>query len=331
MAFETVVSDLTPDPSNKERGQGGNIAEKSVIILKDLESNAYAEIYTYGALLNKFYAENNRTSLNVIEGFSSPREAAEKITKFFKSAKLSPYVCRVKDGQYKFGEKKYQLSKHSLQGHAIHGLLFDADFSITEQYCNETAAAVKLEYVYDKNNEGYPFRYKCEVEYKLTAGNALTITTTVTNIDKQLMPVVDGWHPYFTLGDTINDYQLEFQSKEMLEFDENLLPTGKLLPFQEFGSLEDLGTTVLDNCFTLNFAECQPMCVLRNPLRKVQVDFHPSSSYPYLQIYTPKHRKSIAIENLSAAPDAFNNGIGLRVLEANEAAAFSTVYKIKFF
>ncbi|MEJ7677226.1 MAG: hypothetical protein WKG06_05005 [Segetibacter sp.] len=56
----------------------------------------------------------------------------------------------------------------------------------------------------------------------------MTIITTVTNIDKQLIPVVDGWHPYFTLGNTINDYQLEFQSKEMLEFDENLIPTGKL-------------------------------------------------------------------------------------------------------
>lgn len=330
MAFQTVVSDLTPSPSLKKRGTEENIGEQTVITLKDLENNTFAEIYAHGALLNQFYAENNETSLNVIDGFSSPGEATEKIKQLFKSAKLSPYACRVKDAEYKFGEKKYHLTKHSLQGHAIHGLLFDADFSITEQYSDETAAAVKLEYVYDNNNEGYPFRYRCEVEYKLSAGNALTITTTVTNIDNQLMPVVDGWHPYFTLGDTIDNYQLEFQSKEMLEFDENLLPTGKLFPFQQFGSLKDLGTTVLDNCFTLNFAECQPMCVLRNPLRKVQVEFHPSPSYPYLQVYTPQHRKSIAIENLSAAPDAFNNGIGLKVLEADEAATFSTMYKIRF-
>ncbi len=315
MAFQSAIS---------------NIGEQSVITLKDLENNTFAEIYTFGALLNKFYAENEGTLLNVIEGFSNPHEATDKIKTFFKSAKLSPFACRVKNAEYSFGEKNYRLTKYSKHRDAIHGLLFDADFSITEHYHNEIAAAVKLEYVYDNDNEGYPFCYKCEVEYKLTAGNSLTITTTVTNIDKQLMPVIDGWHPYFTLGNTINDYQLEFQSKEMLEFDENLIPTGKLLPFQEFGSLKDFGSTLLDNCFTLNFAECQPLCVLRNPLRKVQVEFHPSSSYPYLQIYTPDHRQSIAIENLSAAPNAFNNGIGLKVLEANESATFSTRYKIRF-
>jgi len=72
------------------------------------------------------------------------------------------------------------------------------------------------------------------------------------------------------------------------------------------------------------------LCVVRNPLRKVQIEITPSSSYPYLQIFTPDHRNSIAIENLSAAPDAFNNGIGLKVLEPNEAVNFSTQFRIKF-
>lgn len=315
MAFQVIISDS---------------GQNSIITLKDHKNNTSADIYTYGALLNKFYAENDKDSLNVIDGFSSPREARENIKPFFKSAKLSPFACRIKDAAYKFGERNLHLPKYSLHNDALHGLLFDADFSISEHYHNETAAAVKLEYIYNNNNEGYPFCYKCEVEYKLLPSNALTISTTITNTDKQLIPVVDGWHPYFTLGNTINEYQLEFQSKEMLEFDQHLIPTGRLSPYQEFGSLKDFGTTLLDNCFTLNFAECQPMCVLRNPLRKVQVEIYPSSSYPYLQIYTPDHRKSIAIENLSGAPDAFNNGIGLKVLEANETATFSTTYKIKF-
>ena len=81
---------------------------------------------------------------------------------------------------------------------------------------------------------------------------------------------------------------------------------------------------MFDNCFTLNFAECQPMCVIRNPRKKVQIEIHPERSYPYLQIYTPDHRKSIAIENLSGAPDAFNNGMGLKVLAPGETANFTT-------
>jgi aldose 1-epimerase len=157
----------------------------------------------------------------------------------------------------------------------------------------------------------------------------LEVKTEVTNHDHKLIPVADGWHPYFTLGDTVNECQLEFQSKEMLEFDEGLVPTGRLIPYQEFGSLKDFGTTWFDNCFTANFAECQPMVVFRNPRLKIQVEIHPATSYPYLQFFTPAHRLSIAIENLSAAPDALNNGLGLKVLQPGEVAEFSTKYVLR--
>lgn len=311
MAFEVIVS---------------SYGQYSVIVLKDVTTNTFAEIYTFGALLNNFTSEHHGTAINIIDGFSSPAEAADKVTVFFKSAKLSPFACRVKNSKYKFGENSYLLSKFALRGTAIHGLIYNAAFEITEQFKDDEKALVKLSYVYDNEMEGYPFKFKSEVEYQLTAGNALTVKTTVTNVGDQLMPVVDGWHPYFTLGDSINNYQVEFQSKEMLEFDEDLVPTGKLIPYQEFSSLKNFGTNELDNCFTLNFAECQPMCVIRHPQKKVQIEFHPDKSYPYLQLYTPEHRKSIAVENLSGAPDAFNNGMGLKVLTRGESAIFTTKF-----
>lgn len=314
MAFEVTLS---------------SFGKYTVIILKDLSSNTFAEVYSFGALLNNFTSTHHGAALNVIDGFSSLAEATEKIAPFFKSAKLSPYPCRIKNAKYTFGERSYVLTKYSSHGNAIHGLLYDALFTVTESFADEESAFVRLSYVYDNDREGYPFSYRCEVEYTLTKGNTLSISTTVTNIDQKLLPIADGWHPYFTLHDPIDKYHVEFQSKEMLEFDEHLVPTGKLIPYEEFGSISPFGTTSLDSCFTLNFAECQPLCVIRNPERKVQIEFHPSPSYPYLQIYTPEHRKSIAIENLSAAPDAFNNGIGLQVLEPSQSANFSTKFIVK--
>jgi aldose 1-epimerase len=296
--------------------------------LMDNESGCIAEVYTFGALLNSFSVPVNGERLNVIDGFNSIEEARSQLTPMFKSAKLSPFVCRVKNGHYKFADSAYHLSKYFLKTSAIHGLVFDAPFSVVDQTSNDNEACVKLQYVYDNDNEGYPFHYRCEVEYRLSANNSLTVSTTITNIDEQLMPVADGWHPYFTLGDKVDDYQVEFQSKEMLEFDKDLIPTGKTVPYQEFSSLKNFGNTVFDNCFTLNFAECQPMAVVRNPKRNVQVEIYPTNSYPYLQIYTPENRRSIAIENLSGAPDAFNNGIGLKVLEPNEASTFTTKFVI---
>jgi len=78
----------------------------------------------------------------------------------------------------------------------------------------------------------------------------------------------------------------------------------------------------------LDEQECQPLCVLRNPEKNIEVQFLPDESYPYLQIYTPQHRRSIAIENISGAPNAFNNGMGFITLESGQSALFSTTYKV---
>ena len=70
----------------------------------------------------------------------------------------------------------------------------------------------------------------------------------------------DGWHPYFTLGDTVDELQLEFQSDEMVEFDSELIPTNNLIPYVEFNSLKKIGNTFFDNCFTLDM-EAASLCV----------------------------------------------------------------------
>ena len=138
----------------------------------------------------------------------------------------------------------------------------------------------------------------------------------------------DGWHPYFTLGDSINELQLEFQVKNMVEFNDELVPTKRVLDFTKFSTIEKIGDTFLDNCFTLDLQECQPLCVLRNADKNIEVQLFPDETYPYLQIYTPPHRKSIAIENLSGTPDAFNNGMGVITLEPGQSALYKTSYKI---
>jgi aldose 1-epimerase len=300
------------------------------IILTDSITNTTAEILpACGAMLHAFTVFNNGELVNVIDGYDNETDFKTNLTsKGFKGSKLSPFVCRLKNAQYHFGQQDYTVDKFLLGQHAIHGLIFDAAFTVTQQWANEKSAGVTMEHQYTGAANGYPFKYTCAVTYELKKDNALTITTSITNNDEGVIPMQDGWHPYFTFGGSINDLQFEFQSKAIVEFDSDLLPTGKLIPYEEFGSLKKLGATQLDNCFTVNFAECQPMCVLRDATKKLQIEIHPDKSYPYLQIYTPPHRNSIAIENLSGAPDAFNNGMGVTVLTPGETINFTTMYKI---
>jgi aldose 1-epimerase len=299
------------------------------IVLKDATANTFVEIIpSCGGILNAFIIDNNGVALNVIDGYDNADDFKQHAeSKGFKSCKLSPFACRINNASYNFGEKKYTIEKFLLNGSALHGLLYDVVFTVKEQWADENAAGVTLQYHYKGTDKGYPFHYSCTVVYELKKDNALSITTVITNNDEGLMPIQDGWHPYFSFGNSIDELQLEFQSKEIVEFNDALIPTGKLLAYQEFGALKKIGTAVFDNCFTVNFAECQPLCVLRDPVQKLQLEIYPGKTYPYLQIYTPPHRKSIAIENLSAVPDAFNNGIGLQVLQPGTSANFTTIYK----
>jgi aldose 1-epimerase len=307
-----------------------NDPDFSKVILKDIATGTVAEIIpSCGAILHAFTVLNNGSALNVIDGYESAGDFKENVTaKGFKSCKLSPFACRIKNASYTFDEKKYTSEKFLLNGSALHGLLYDAVFTVTTTWGNEKSAGVILQHQYTGSDKGYPFKYTCTVTYELKTGNALTITTAITNDDEGLMPIQDGWHPYFGFGGNIDDLLLEFQSKELVEFDAALIPTGKLLPYQEYGALKKIGTAEFDNCFTVNFAECAPLCVLRDKEKKLQLEIQPDKNYPYLQIYTPPHRKSIAIENLSAVPDAFNNGIGLKVLAPGTTESFSTTYTI---
>jgi aldose 1-epimerase len=300
------------------------------IILKDNKTSTSAEIIpSCGAILHAFTVLHNNEPLNIIDNYENATDFSENVAaKGFKSCKLSPFACRIKNATYKFGEANYKLEKFLLNGNALHGLLYNVVFEVITQHADEEKASVILKYKYRDNEKGYPFHYDCLIKYQLRKENELHIITEIVNKSEGLMPIQDGWHPYFTFGGNINDLQLEFQAKEKVEMDKEIIPTGKLLPYENFNALKKIAETAFDDCFILNLAECQPLCVLRDINKKIQLEIRPTKSYPYLQIYTPPHRKSIAIENLSAAPDTFNNSIGLKTIAAKEAVQFETTYKI---
>jgi aldose 1-epimerase len=292
-----------------------------VVYLKDAETNCIAEIYSRGALLNAFTITGAAGGFNIIDGFSSPAEAIEKITAGFKSAKLSPYVCRVASGRYSFEGTEYKLNKFYLGTEAIHGLIYEAPFTIISKGADSDSAWVTFDYTYNNNTEGYPFTYNTQVTYRLKKGGTLSITTEVTNTGDTNMPLADGWHPYFILGDTVNNAVLHINANQMLEFNDKLLPSGNVVAFSEYATPKRIGDTFFDNCFVVN-QNSQPACTVTNPATGLKLTITASGTYPYLQVYTPPHRKSIAIENLSSAPDAFNNGIGLIIAKPGELHTF---------
>ena len=199
---------------------------------------------------------------------------------------------------------------------------------MVDEFADDHRAALKLRYHYKNEDAGYPYEYVCEVQYILHPERVLQVETTVLNLSEETIPITDGWHPYFQLGDTVNQYILQFNSDSMLEFNEKLIPTGNIIHEPTFTHGAELGHRSIDNCFELQVQEGSPICVLHNPNNHLTLSFYTNERYPYLQIYTPPHRKSIAIENLSGAPDSFNNGMGLVELQPRQSMAFNVWYHL---
>lgn len=304
-----------------------------VVVLKDNAGGSSASVIpACGGILHAFDIPLNGGMLNIVDQYSNKKEFDDQLeVKGFKGCKLSPFACRLRDGKYHFGEKEYTIEKFYLGKHALHGLIYDAAFDVVRSSADTESASVELLYSYKAGDKGYPFKYDCRVVYELKKNNSLTISTFIKNHEGYAIPVSDGWHPYFTFGNKVDELLLSFQSREMLEFDAELIPTKEMLPYAKFKTPEPIAATQMDNAFVLDFEGNEPLLILRDENKRIQLEVQPARSYPILQLYIPDHRQSIAIENLSAAPDAFNNGIGLTTLQGGAEAVFTTNYTVRRF
>ncbi|GAA0541649.1 aldose 1-epimerase [Chitinophaga japonensis] len=301
-----------------------------IIALKDDDTGAQAEIIpACGAMLHAFKVPHQGQLLNIIDSYGSLEEYRQQFANTFKGVKLSPFACRIPGGEYQWQQQFYRISKTVLPGQAIHGLLYDAAFTVAGQQAADTTAVVELAYAYQGTDAGYPFPYDCRVRYRLLPGYTLEVSTTLANRAATAIPVMDGWHPYFTTGRAIDGLELRFSAEQLVEFNDQLVPTGRLLPCTDYLQPQRLEGVILDNSFMLRFDRPGPLCTLQDPQQGIAIDYYPGHNYPILQVYTPPERRSIAIEHLSGAPNAFNNGMGLLQLAPGEEETFTARIQVR--
>jgi aldose 1-epimerase len=302
-----------------------------LVQITDLSSGIQVRILpSSGALLHEFSIPLGNRRIQVIDNYKNQADLHKNLSNSFKSAKLSPFVCRISGAKYSFEETAFEFRNKFSDGSAIHGVIFDKPFNILEKITSEEEAHVALSYAYRQDDVAYPFDYDIDIRYVLKKGGRLFLETAVRNVSARRIPMADGWHPYFKMEGDVNDWLLAFHSTQNLAFNENLIPTGQIIETQKFYSPRLIGAEFFDHCFLLDKRNGHPAAILKNPANGLRLSFFPDPGYSYLQIYTPPDRKSIAIENLSAAPDAFNNGLGLIVLQPGESKSFSVLYQLEF-
>ena len=172
----------------------------------------------------------------------------------------------------------------------------------------------------------YPFTLDYAVGYDL-GEDGLTVTVTVTNAGSAAAPVASGAHPYLTAGTApIDGCELCVPAEEILTADDRMIPDGRRPVAgtdHDFRQPRPLGDVVLDTAYTAlgRSADGRATVSLAAPSGRVTelwVDEH----HPYLMVFTgdtlapADRRRGLAVEPMTAPPNALVTGEGLVVLAA---------------
>jgi aldose 1-epimerase len=242
---------------------------------------------------------------------------------------LLPWPNRIACARYHFEHREFQLPvTEPRTGCAIHGLTHDLLWQRTDISESTVTLALDLQ-----PEDGYPFRLALRAAYSLD-DKGLRVTVSATNRGDRACPYGAGAHPYVRLatGEAIDDALLHIPASATLEADDRGIPTGIKHPVAgtgfDFQIPRPIGAQVLDTAYTGLTAGAGGITriSLTAPDAHHGVTVWMDDSHPYAMIYSgdtlgdvARRRHGLAIEPMTCAPDAFNSGAGLVVLQPGAA------------
>ena len=261
---------------------------------------------------------------DVLDGY-----AADELAPSGRGQVLAPWPNRIEDGTYEFGGAQHQLPLNEVEArNAIHGLVRWSAWSATDH----SPDRVLLEHTLHPQ-PGYPFSLALGIEYSLSQ-DGLRVTSTATNIGPEACPYGFGMHPYLTMGtEKVDELILRAPGRTVLKTNDRGIPVGSE-PVEgteyDFRRPRPIGTAKLDHAFTDLESDGDGLASveLLNPEDERTILLWLDDGYRYLQLFTGDPlrdvaRRSLAVEPMTCAPNAFRTGDGLLVLEPGEATSSS--------
>lgn len=233
---------------------------------------------------------------------------------------LAPWPNRVAGGAWTWRGEPQQLAlTEPGRGNAIHGLLRWVPW----RRVGGGPADVVLEGVVHPQ-PGWPGTLQVLVRYVLTH-DGLQVGAELRNLGPAPLPAAVGFHPYLTAGTPrVDDAVLRLGATSWLPVDDRQIPTG-VEPVDgselDFRTARPVGTTRLDHALTGLVRAADGLCRVRLSGAH-DVELVLGEGFTHVQAYTGdalpdprRRRQGIALEPMTAPPNALATGEGLAVLE----------------
>ncbi|MGW0520963.1 aldose 1-epimerase family protein [Crossiella sp. NPDC003009] len=247
--------------------------------------------------------------------------AAEELGDSYQGKTIVPWPNRIDNGAYTFDGVRHQVPINEPDRRtALHGLLSWTEWSLVEH--TEDRVVLSQE---QRPQYGYPFQLSLRIEHQVDA-EGVRITLHATNTGHTRAPFGAAHHPYLATAGLV---ELTLPAATYYPTDNRLLPIGKESvagTALDFRTTRALGSAALDTAFTDLVRDEQGLAVARvADATGTTTELWMDGGYDYLQVYTDDYapaartpRSGITIEPMTCAPNAFNSGDGLIVLEPGQ-------------
>ncbi|SHJ84272.1 aldose 1-epimerase [Maribacter aquivivus] len=193
-------------------------------------------IITYGGIITKIMAPDSEGRMeNVVLGFDN-LEQYEKENPFF-GALVGRYGNRIAKGKFSLEGVAYTLEKNN-GDNSLHGGLKGFDkvvWQVEEVKETDSFVSLKLSYLSEDMEEGFPGNLKTNVTYTLHKDNSLDVLYEATTDKTTIVNLTQ--HSYFNLSgnfsELILDHEVAIDADKFVPVDPKLIPLGELASVQD--------------------------------------------------------------------------------------------------